>query len=92
VSFLLPFLPDECPEPPTLLPGRHDKENCMRKKRREPCEETIPVAARGRVLARTLAESLLDIRGGEELQLELAATRTSPPPGYDVTYVGSDSI
>lgn len=62
------------------------------RKRREPREETTPIAARRRVLARTLAESLLEIRGGEELQLGLAATRTSPPPGFDVTYIGSDSI
>ena len=48
-------------------------------------------ANRGRILARVLAEDLRSVRGEEEMPpITVDATRTDPPPGYDVTFKGSD--
>lgn len=68
----------------------HHKENPMRKTR-EPYEEMIS-ASGGRVLARVLAEDLRRVKGGDDFLFVREATRTDPPPGYDVTFAGSDSI
>jgi len=57
--------------------------------------ETAPaaeVARRGRVLARVLAEDLREVWGGSQFPVILAGTRTVPPPGYDVTFSGSDDF
>ena len=44
---------------------------------------------RGRVLARVLADGLQNVGGGFEL---LAYAVTDPPPGRDLTHIGSDSV
>jgi hypothetical protein len=68
----------------------------MRKSKKETAREgqdTAPGAARGRILARVLAEDLRTVRGEEDpspITVD-AATRTDPPPGYDLTYIGSDN-
>jgi len=48
--------------------------------------------ARGRILARVLAEDLREVRGEDDSLITSRATRTDPPPGYDLTFVGSDNI
>jgi len=61
------------------------------KKRTDFCEESISVVGRGRVLARILAEDLRLVQGdvGSPIQID---ARTDPPPGFDVTFRGSDEI
>lgn len=46
---------------------------------------------RGRVLARILAEDLRVVRGEEGSPIQIEA-RTDPPPGFDVTFAGSDAF
>jgi hypothetical protein len=53
-------------------------------------------ATRGRILARVLSEDLRAVRGEDrspstQSPFSVDATRTDPPPGYDVTYIGSDN-
>jgi hypothetical protein len=54
--------------------------------------EQSPGAFRGRVLARTLAEDLRLVRGEGALPPIQMAVRTDPPPGFDVTFSGSDAF
>jgi hypothetical protein len=63
----------------------------MRKSKRGVQENAAPDATRGRVLARILAEDLRLVRGEDDSPFTLDATLTDPPPGYDVTFRGSDS-
>lgn len=46
---------------------------------------------RGRVLARALADGLENAHGGFRGEL-IAYAVTDPPPGRDLTHIGSDSI
>lgn len=53
-------------------------------------------ATRGRILARVLSEDLRTVRGEDRLPnsqspFTVDATRTDPPPGYDITFAGSDN-
>lgn len=63
----------------------------MRKSKRSLQENVALDATRGRVLARILAEDLRLVRGEDHSPSILSATLTDPPPGYDVTFRGSDS-
>lgn len=66
----------------------------MKKKSKNEAGEAqngTPATHRGRILARALAEDLQLVRGEEDQPpMMLDATRTDPPPGYDVTFRGSD--
>ncbi|PYQ57433.1 MAG: hypothetical protein DMF53_22720 [Acidobacteria bacterium] len=54
-------------------------------------KKTALDAARGRILARVLSEDLRAVRGEDQSPMTVDATRTDPPPGYDITFIGSDS-
>lgn len=70
----------------------------MRKSKESVQEGKKPVldATRGRILARVLSEDLRAVRGEDrspstQSPFGADATRTDPPPGYDITYIGSDN-
>lgn len=54
-------------------------------------KKTALDAAPGRILARVLSEDLREVRGEDQSSFTIDATRTDPPPGYDITFAGSDS-